>query len=224
MVFSCRQGARPKALVRLVLSCGDRSSSPCSASIGAFSLTSPPSIKSRLAAKWRPRAHLHHCYRGSIPIQAGPGWQCPEPTLPYTANADAERAERAINRLGPIITPELLTQFADATRKALRNEDGTFRREILRAIAQRVEIKSKVELEVAGCQVELFRSLAATNGVKAAALAIPSRVPVWRALLDTRANYSFEIPIEKPRRRNTTTGSLEVSRFVSTSDDNEVGH
>ena len=102
-----------------------------------------------------------------------------------TASADADRAERAIDRLGPIITPQLLTQFAEATRKALRNEDGTFRREILRAIAQRVEIKSKVELEVAGCQVELFRSLAASNGVKAAALAIPSRVPEWRALQDS---------------------------------------
>ncbi len=43
-------------------------------------------------------------------------------------------------------------------------------------------------------------------------------------MLDARANYSFEVPIEKPRRRNTTTGFLEVSRFVSASDDNEVGH
>jgi site-specific DNA recombinase len=105
--------------------------------------------------------------------------------LKDTATADADRAERAITRLGPIITPELLERFAEATRKALRNEDGTFRREILRAIAQRVIIYSPTELEVSGCKVELFRSLAATNDVEAAALAVPAREPEWRALLDS---------------------------------------
>ncbi|WP_369823214.1 recombinase family protein [Caulobacter sp. UNC279MFTsu5.1] len=100
-------------------------------------------------------------------------------------NGDADRAERAINRLGPIVTPELLAQFAEATKRALRNEDGSFRRDTLRAIAQRVEIKSKVEAEVSGCRVELFRSLAAANGSRDAAVAVPSRVPEWRALLDS---------------------------------------
>lgn len=101
------------------------------------------------------------------------------------ATADAERAERAINRLGPIITPALLKQFSEATRRALRNEDGTFRRDILRAIAQRVVVKSKWELEVSGCRVELMRSLAATSGMEAAEVAVPARVPDWRALQDS---------------------------------------
>jgi hypothetical protein len=45
----------------------------------------------------------------------------------------------------------------------------------------------------------------------------------WRAMLDTGANYSFEIPIKKPRRRNTTDRSLKVSRFVDAGDDRDSG-
>ncbi len=101
------------------------------------------------------------------------------------AQQDAERAERAIVRLGPTITPQLLRQFAIATRKALRQPDGTLSRNLLRAIAQRVVINSKTELEVSGCRVELFRTLAASNGSTDAAVAVPSQGPGWRALLDS---------------------------------------
>lgn len=71
------------------------------------------------------------------------------------------------------------------TRQALRQEDGTFRRDIVRAIAQRVEIKSKTEIEVSGCRVELMRSMAVTSGSHAAAVAVPAREPEWRALQDS---------------------------------------
>lgn len=151
---------------------------------------------------------------------------------------DADRAGRAIERLGPLITPELLKQFSDATREMLRNEDGTFRRDRLRAVAQRVEIKSANLIEISGSPFELFRTLAATGGEKAAALAVPARipephleratsgnkaadadlvptrVPEWRAMLDTGANYSFEISIKKPRRRKASQRSPTVSLLV----------
>ncbi len=140
------------------------------------------------------------------------------------AAEEAERAAKAIERLGPTITPQLLSQFSKATREMLRNEDGTYRRDLLRAVAQRVEVRSTKELYISGCRVELLRTLAASNGSRDAALAVPTRVPKWRAMLDTRANYSFEIPIQKPRRRNTTAGSPEVSRFVSAGDDSDVDH
>jgi len=102
-----------------------------------------------------------------------------------TAIEDADRAERAIERLGPLLTPDLLTKFAKATRKMLRAEDGAYRRDLLRAVAQRVEIRSPTSLVISGCRVELFRTLAATGGVKEAALAVPTRVPGWHALLDS---------------------------------------
>lgn len=101
------------------------------------------------------------------------------------AEADADRAQRAVDRLGPVLTESLLHQFAEATRQALRHEDGTFRRDIIRAIAQRVEIKSKTEIEVSGCRVELMRSMAVTSGSQAAAVAVPAREPEWRALQDS---------------------------------------
>lgn len=80
-------------------------------------------------------------------------------------------------------------QSGDLTRQALRNEDGTFRRDIVRAIAQRVEIKSKTEIEVSGCRVELIRSMAVTSGSQAAAVAVPAREPEWRPSVDETDNY-----------------------------------
>lgn len=46
-------------------------------------------------------------------------------------------------------------------------------------------------LEVAG-----FRSLAVSNGMKAAVPAIPSRVPAWRALLNETENYLFAMAFQ----------------------------
>ena len=56
------------------------------------------------------------------------------------AQADAERATSAVEQLGPAITPDSLRRFALAARRKLRNEDGTYRRDHLRALAQRVEV------------------------------------------------------------------------------------
>lgn len=84
---------------------------------------------------------------------------------------------------------------------ALRNEDGSLRRHIPRATAQRGEIKSKAEAGVSGCGGELFRSRAAATGSRDATLAVPSRVPDWRHLLDMRENYFYDIAsVRTPRR------------------------
>lgn len=102
-----------------------------------------------------------------------------------TAFKEAERVARAIERLGPTVTPALLEQFAKATREMLRNDDGTYRRHLVRAVAQRVEIRSRNELNISGCRIELIRTLATSNGSEAAALVVPGRAPEWRALLDS---------------------------------------
>jgi hypothetical protein len=46
-----------------------------------------------------------------------------------------------------------------------------------RVTAQRVEIHSLTSMTISGCRVELFRTLAATGGVKEAVLAVSTRVP-----------------------------------------------
>ena len=59
------------------------------------------------------------------------------------ARADAERAEDAIERLGPSITAQALKTFARQARKRMRTESGGYRRDHLRALAQRVEVDAK---------------------------------------------------------------------------------
>ena len=56
------------------------------------------------------------------------------------ARADAERAEEAIERPGPTIIPQTLKTFARQARKRMRTENGGYRRDYLRALAQRVEV------------------------------------------------------------------------------------
>jgi hypothetical protein len=49
------------------------------------------------------------------------------------ARADAERAEGAIERQGPTITPQSIKSFARTARKRMRTESGGYRRDYLRA-------------------------------------------------------------------------------------------
>lgn len=66
------------------------------------------------------------------------------------AHADTERAVAASERVGPAITPESLRRFALSARRKLRSEDGTYRRDHLRAVAQRVEVVSPSEIHIRG--------------------------------------------------------------------------
>jgi site-specific DNA recombinase len=59
------------------------------------------------------------------------------------ARADAERAEDAIERLGPSVTPQALKTFARQARRRMRTESDGYRRDHLRALAQRVEVDAK---------------------------------------------------------------------------------
>ena len=98
---------------------------------------------------------------------------------------EAKRAAAAVERLGTTLTPELLAQFAIATRQMLRDENGGYRRDLLKAVAQRVEVTSKGALRVSGCKVELLRAISANNGVEAATLDVRTHDLGWRALLDS---------------------------------------
>jgi site-specific DNA recombinase len=103
------------------------------------------------------------------------------------AHADAERAAAAPERVAPAITPESLRRFALSARRKLRNEDGTYRRDHLRAVAQRVEVVSPTEIRILGTKTELLRTLVAAAGVESAAAGVPSFVPKWRARRDSNS-------------------------------------
>ena len=51
-----------------------------------------------------------------------------------------QRFYRAMERLGPAITPQALKTFARTARKRMRTQSGGYRRDHLRALTHRVEV------------------------------------------------------------------------------------
>ena len=105
------------------------------------------------------------------------------------ARADTERAEGAIERLGPTITTQSIKVFARTARKRMRTESGGYRRDYLRALAQRVEVDAQ-ELRIMGSKSELLRTLVAASSAKTAGFGVPSSVPKWRARRDSNSRPS----------------------------------
>ncbi|PVM92150.1 recombinase family protein [Caulobacter radicis] len=101
------------------------------------------------------------------------------------ARADADRAEAAIERLGPSLTPQKLETFAQAAKQRLRAEDGSYRREHVRAVAQRVEVLSTKEIQIMGNRTDLLRTLVASSGETTAIIEVRSFKPKWRAGYDS---------------------------------------
>jgi site-specific DNA recombinase len=102
------------------------------------------------------------------------------------ARLDAERAEEAIERGGPTITPQTLKTFARTARKRMRTENGGYRRDHLRAFAQRFEVDQK-ELRIMGSKSVVLRTLVAAQSVKTTGFGVPSSVPKWRARRDSNS-------------------------------------
>jgi site-specific DNA recombinase len=102
------------------------------------------------------------------------------------ARADAERAEGALDRLGQSITPAALKTFARTARRRMRTESGGYRRDHLRALAQRVEVDAK-EVRIMGSKSALLRTLVAVSSAKTAGFGVPSFVPKWRARRDSNS-------------------------------------
>ena len=98
------------------------------------------------------------------------------------AKGDSERALAHIVKIGPAITPESLRAFATALKKKLRHGDGSFARDQVRAVAQRVEVVSRKEVRIRGLRSELLRTLTAASGVEAAVLGVRAFEPKWRTL------------------------------------------
>jgi hypothetical protein len=63
-----------------------------------------------------------------------------------------------IERIGPEVTPDSLRAFAQAARRKLRNDDGTYARNHIRAVAQRVDVFSKTDVRIRGSRTELLRT------------------------------------------------------------------
>ncbi len=103
------------------------------------------------------------------------------------AIANAKRATAAIERLGPAVTSDSLRTFVLGACRKLRNEDGTHRRDHLRALAQRVEVVDRSEIRIMGSKTELLRTLVAASGGKSGVVGVRSSVLKWRAREDSNS-------------------------------------
>jgi site-specific DNA recombinase len=84
------------------------------------------------------------------------------------------------------VLPQALKTFASQARKRMRNESGGYRRDHLRALAQRIEVDAK-EVRIMGSKSVLLRTLVAASSVKTAGFGVPSFVLKWRARRDSNS-------------------------------------
>ena len=103
------------------------------------------------------------------------------------AQADAARAAAMLETSAQqAITPQMVRRFARTARERIRIDGGGYRRDHLRALAQRVEVDAQ-ELRIMGSKSELLRTLVAASSAKTAGFGVPSFVPKWRARRDSNS-------------------------------------
>ena len=105
------------------------------------------------------------------------------------AQIDLDRATISRENTPQAIDSDSLRRFAETARRRMRGSDGGYRRDHLRALAQRVEV-GKGEVRIMGSRTELLRTLVASSGVPPAA-SVRASVPNWRRERDSNPRYSF---------------------------------
>lgn len=96
------------------------------------------------------------------------------------SQADAIRAQAALDSAAQQpVTTAILRKFAATARRRMRIEGGGYRRDRLRALAQRVEVADH-EVRIMGSKRDLLRTLAAISGVKSATGGVRSSLLDWR--------------------------------------------
>jgi len=73
------------------------------------------------------------------------------------------------------VSPDMLKTFARRARERIRLDNGGYRRDHLRALAQRVEVADD-EVRIMGSKSELLRTLVAASSGQSAAFGVHSSV------------------------------------------------
>ena len=103
------------------------------------------------------------------------------------AKADADRAQAMLQNSGSrAVTPQMLQKFASTARERIRLESGGYRRDHLRALAQRVEVADG-EVRIMGSKSRLLQTLVANNGVNS----VPTQGLKWRRGRDSNPREAF---------------------------------
>ena len=101
------------------------------------------------------------------------------------AQADAERAQAMLQNSGQqAVTPQMLSKFARTARQRIRLEGGGYRRDHLRALAQRVEVDIG-EVRIMGSKSRLLQTLVANGGANA----VPTQGLKWRREWDSNPRH-----------------------------------
>ena len=101
------------------------------------------------------------------------------------AKADADRTQIALDGEGnQRVSPDMLEGFARKARERIHLNDGGYRRDHLRALAQRVEVADD-EVRIMGSKSALLRTLVAASSVESAAFGVHSSVLKWRTRHDS---------------------------------------
>ncbi len=112
------------------------------------------------------------------------------------AQAEAEHGRAMLASVGhQAITPAMVKAFAATARERMR-VGGGYRRDHLRALAQRVEVADG-EVRIMGSRSDLLRTLTAVSGGKSASPGVRSSVPKWRPVRDSNSCYRRERGIDR---------------------------
>src|SRR3546814_15721540 len=78
------------------------------------------------------------------------------------------------------LSPAMIEGFARRARERIRGHEGGYRRDHLRALAQRVEVADDA-IRIMGSKKELLKTLISGKGRQSAAIGGPRGGPKWRA-------------------------------------------
>ena len=102
------------------------------------------------------------------------------------AKVDADRAQAMLQNSGQkAVTPQMLRKFAATARERIRLEGGGYRRDHLRALAQRVEVADG-EVRIMGSKSRLLQTLVAGSGVNS----VPTQGLKWRTGWDSNPRWA----------------------------------
>ncbi len=105
------------------------------------------------------------------------------------AKTDADRAQAMLQNSGQkAVTPQMLRKFATTARERIRLESGGYRRDHLRALAQRVEV-AEGEVRIMGSKSRLLQTLVAGSGVNS----VPTQGLKWRRGWDSNPREAFDL-------------------------------
>lgn len=89
------------------------------------------------------------------------------------------------------VTLAVLRKFATTARRQLRPEGGGYRRDHLRAFAQRIEV-GEGHVRIMGSKGELLRALASVSSGKSAGIGVPTLGLKWRS---GSQSYQYDNPL-----------------------------